>query len=213
MDNTENEKNEKIANNLLENFLSNGNYSSFKKMLIIEPKKKNRLIKSKNSKLLSINKDYKKKTYSKTENLSSPLIENEKNSNYGYKEMILERHLDYVDAKYRNKCLKGNYENYFMNYNHMKQNWAKRKGISYDNFQIPKIDSYRREVYENIFNRNILLKNKGLNIAITPEEVIQKQYQESINKYNSNMYGKFLLPKININNQRIKNMSVKKNKK
>ena len=213
MYNTENEKNEKIANNLLENFLSNGNYSSFKKMLIIEPKKKNRLIKSKNSKLLSINKDYKKKTYSKTENLSSPLIENEKNSNYGYKEMILERHLDYVDAKYRNKCLKGNYENYFMNYNHMKQNWAKRKGISYDNFQIPKIDSYRREVYENLFNRNILLKNKGLNIAITPEEVIQKQYQESINKYNSNMYGKFLLPKININNQRIKNMSVKKNKK
>ena len=213
MDNTENEKNEKIANNLLENFLSNGNYSSFKKMLIIEPKKKNRLIKSKNSKLISINKDYKKKTYSKTENLSSPLIENEKNSNYGYKEMILERHLDYVDAKYRNKCLKGNYENYFMNYNHMKQNWAKRKGISYDNFQIPKIDSYRREVYENLFNRNILLKNKGLNIAITPEEVIQKQYQESINKYNSNMYGKFLLPKININNQRIKNMSVKKNKK
>ena len=213
MDHSENEKNEKIANNLLENFLSNGNYSSFKKMLIIEPKKKNRLIKSKNSKLLSINKDYKKKTYSKTENLSSPLIENEKNSNYGYKEMILERHLDYVDAKYRNKCLKGNYENYFMNYNHMKQNWAKRKGISYDNFQIPKIDSYRREVYENLFNRNILLKNKGLNIAITPEEVIQKQYQESINKYNSNMYGKFLLPKININNQRIKNMSVKKNKK
>ena len=213
MDNTENEKNEKIANNLLENFLSNGNYSSFKKMLIIEPKKKNRLIKSKNSKLLSINKDYKKKTYSKTENLSSPLIENEKNSNYGYKEMILERHLDYVDAKYRNKCLKGNYENYYMNYNHMKQNWAKRKGISYDNFQIPKINSYRREVYENLFNRNILLKNKGLNIAISPEEVIQKEFQESITKYNSNMYGKFLLPKININKQRSKNINVKKNKK
>ena len=213
MDNTENEKNEKKANNLLENFLSNGNYNSFKKMLIIEPNKKTRLMKSKLPKQLSINKDYKKKTYSKTENLSSPLIENEKNSNYGYKEMILERHLDYVDAKYRNKCLKGNYENYYMNYNHMKQNWAKRKGISYDNFQIPKINSYRREVYENLFNRNILLKNKGLNIAISPEEVIQKEFQESITKYNSNMYGKFLLPKININKQRSKNINVKKNKK
>ena len=208
-----NEKNEKKAHSLLENFLSNGNYNSFKKMLIIEPKKKNRLIKSKNSKLLSINKDYKKKTYSKTENLSSPLIENEKNSNYGFSEMILGRHLDYVDGRYRNKCLKGNYENYFMNYNHMKKNWAKRKGISYDNFQIPKIDSYRREVYENLFNRNILLKNKGLNIAITPEEVIQKQYQESINKYNSNIYGKFVFPKININNPRVKNSNEKKIKK
>jgi hypothetical protein len=210
MDNTEEEKNGKKAYSLLENFLSNGNYNSFKKMLIIEPNKKTRLFKSKNPIQISNNQDYKKKIYSKTENLSSPLIENEKNLNYGFREMILERHLDYVDAKYRNKCLKGNYENYFMNYNHMKKNWAKRKGISYDNFQIPKIESYRREVYENLYNKNFLMKNKGMNNVITPEDVIQKKYQESINKYNSNIHGKFLFPKININNPRIKNLNVKK---
>ena len=210
MDNTEEEKNGKKAYSLLENFLSNGNYNSFKKMLIIEPNKKTRLFKSKNPIQISNNQDYKKKIYSKTENLSSPLIENEKNLNYGFREMILERHLDYVDAKYRNKCLKGNYENYFMNYNHMKKNWAKRKGISYDNFQIPKIESYRREVYENLYNKNFLMKNKGMNNVITPEDVIQKKYQESINKYNSNIHGKFLFTKININNPRIKNLNVKK---
>ena len=206
-----NEKNEKKAHSLLENFLSNGNFNSFKKMLIIEPNKRIKLIKSKNSQPISINKNYYKHINSKTENLSSHLNENEKNLNYGFSEMILGRHLDYVDGRYRNKCLKGNYENYFMNYNHMKKNWAKRKGISYENFQIPKIDSYRRKVYENLFNLN--LKNKEINNIITTDDVIQKKYQESINKYNSNIYGKFVFPKININNPRVKNSNEKKIKK
>ena len=206
-----NEKNEKKAHSLLENFLSNGNFNSFKKMLIIEPNKRIKLIKSKNSQPISINKNYYKHINSKTENLSSHLNENEKNLNYGFSEMILGRHLDYVDGRYRNKCLKGNYENYFMNYNHMKKNWAKRKGISYENFQIPKIDSYRRKVYENLFNLN--LKNKEINNIITTDDVIQKKYQESINKYNSNIFGKFVFPKININNPRIKNSNAKKIKK
>ena len=206
-----NEKNEKKAHSLLENFLSNGNFNSFKKMLIIEPNKRTKLFKSKNSQPISINKNYYKHINSKTENFSSHLNENEKNLNYGFSEMILGRHLDYVDGRYRNKCLKGNYENYFMTYNHMKKNWAKRKGISYENFQIPKIDSYRRKVYENLFNLN--LKNKEINNIITTDDVIQKKYQESINKYNSNIFGKFVFPKININNPRIKNSNAKKIKK
>ena len=208
MENVE-DKNEKRHLNYLENFLTKGNYNSFRKMLNLNPNKlkrnKNKIF-IKNKLKLTKNKTH---NYSKTNNIQT-LSSNEDLSNYDYEPYFLKRHFDFVDERYRDKSLRGNYESYSMNYSKIKKNLAKRKGISYDNFQIPKIDSYRREVYENLFNRNILLKNKGLNIAITPEEVIQKQYQESINKYNSNIHGKFLFPKININNPRIKNLNVKK---
>ena len=141
----------------MENFLTKGNYNSFRKMLNLNPNKlkrnKNKIF-IKNKPKLTINKTH---NYSKTNNIQTSLL-NEDLSNYDYEPYFLERHFDFVDERYRDKSLRGNYEQYSMNYNQIKKNLAKRKGISYDNFRVPKIDSYIKQIYENQYISKFFMK-------------------------------------------------------
>ena len=202
----EEDKNEKKHHNYLENFLTKGNYKSFRKMLNLEPHKmkrnKNKIFINniQTTKLNQINKNH---NYLKISNI---LNLNEDLSKYDYEPYFLERHFDFVDERYRDKSLRGNYEQYSMNYNQIKKNLAKRKGISYDNFRVPKIESYIKQIYENQYISKFFMKNKEINNNITPYDVLQRKHQNFITSFNSNLKNTYILPKINTNINRVNNM-------
>ena len=177
----EEDKNEKKHLNYLENFLTKGNYNSFRKMLNLNPNKlkrnKNKIF-IKNKPKLTINKTHL--------------------SNYDYEPYFLKRHFDFVDERYRDKSLRGNYESYSMNYNKIKKNLAKRKGISYDNFQVPKIESYTKHIQDKQYY-GYVFKNKEIINAITPDDIVQRKYQDFINSFNLNLKKTYIFPKIKTN--------------
>ena len=193
----EEDKNEKKHLNYLENFLTKGNYNSFRKMLNLNPNKlkrnKNKIF-IKNKPKLTINKTH---NYSKTNNIQT-LSSNEDLSNYDYEPYFLKRHFDFVDERYRDKSLRGNYESYSMNYSKIKKNLAKRKGISYDNFQIPKIESYKKNIQDKQYY-GYVFKNKEIINAITPDDIVQRKYQDFINSFNLNLKKTYIFPKIKTN--------------
>ena len=159
----EEDKNEKKHHNYLENFLSKGNYNSFRKMLNLEPHKMKR---NKNKIFINNIKTTKLNQINKNDNhlkISNNLNLNEDLSKYDYEPYFLERHFDFVDERYRDKSLRGNYEQYSMNYNQIKKNLAKRKGISYDNFRVPKIESYIKQISDNQYISKFFIKNKEIN--------------------------------------------------
>ena len=196
MENVE-DKNEKRHLNYLENFLTKGNYNSFRKMLNLNPNKlkrnKNKIF-IKNKLKLTKNKTH---NYSKTNNIQT-LSSNEDLSNYDYEPYFLKRHFDFVDERYRDKSLRGNYESYSMNYSKIKKNLAKRKGISYDNFQIPKIESYTKHIQDKQYY-GYVFKNKEIINAITPDDIVQRKYQDFINSFNLNLKKTYIFPKIKTN--------------
>ena len=117
----EEDKNEKKHHNYLENFLSKGNYNSFRKMLNLEPHKMKR---NKNKIFINNIKTTKLNQINKNDNhlkISNNLNLNEDLSKYDYEPYFLERHFDFVDERYRDKSLRGNYEQYSMNYNQIKK--------------------------------------------------------------------------------------------
>ena len=196
MENVE-DKNEKRHLNYLENFLTKGNYNSFRKMLNLNPNKlkrnKNKIF-IKNKLKLTKNKTH---NYSKTNNIQT-LSSNEDLSNYDYEPYFLKRHFDFVDERYRDKSLRGNYESYSMNYSKIKKNLAKRKGISYDNFQVPKIESYTKHIQDKQYY-GYVFKNKEIINAITPDDIVQRKYQDFINSFNLNLKKTYIFPKIKTN--------------
>ena len=196
MENVE-DKNEKRHLNYLENFLTKGNYNSFRKMLNLNPNKlkrnKNKIF-IKNKLKLTKNKTH---NYSKTNNIQT-LSSNEDLSNYDYEPYFLKRHFDFVDERYRDKSLRGNYEIYFINYSKIKKNMAKKKGISYDNFQIPKIESYKKNIQDKQYY-GYVFKNKEIINAITPDDIVQRKYQDFINSFNLNLKKTYIFPKIKTN--------------
>ncbi len=96
-------------------------------MLNLEPHKtkrnKNKIFINniKPTKLNKINKNY---NYLK---ISNNLYLNEDLSKYDYEPYFLERHFDFVDERYRDKSLRGNYEKYTINYNQIKKIWLREK--------------------------------------------------------------------------------------
>ena len=203
----EEDKNEKKHLNYLENFLTKGNYNSFRKMLNLNPNKlkrnKNKIF-IKNKPKLTINKTH---NYSKTNDIQTSLL-NEDVSNYDYEPYFLKRHFDFVDERYRDKSLRGNYESYSMNYNKIKKNLAKRKGISYDNFQVPKIESYTKHIQDKQYY-GYVFKNKEIINAITPDDIVQRKYQDFINSFNLNLKKTYIFPKIKTNTTSLRKKNVK----
>jgi hypothetical protein len=144
------------------------------------------------TKLNQINKNH---NYLKISNI---LNLNEDLSKYDYEPYFLKRHFDFVDERYRDKSLRGNYESYSMNYSKIKKNLAKRKGISYDNFQIPKIESYKKNIQDKQYY-GYVFKNKEIINAITPDDIVQRKYQDFINSFNLNLKKTYIFPKIKTN--------------
>jgi len=209
-DKDENEKKHLI---LLENFLLNGNLKSFKKMLNIEPNKivKNTFLTINKTKPIRLYKKLNRHQHMKTELSDNFSFNNNESYNYNNSgNILLERHLDYTDPKYKNKCMKGNYETYSKKFNLMKMNLAKRKGISLENFEIPKNDSLIKNFNENLNNRNNIMKNREILNALTTKEIFPFEKKEYINKYNLELEN-LEFPKI-ISNYKFGRIKIKSNK-
>ena len=162
MENEEDEI-EKKHHILLEKFLTKGDINSFRKMLNIQTIKKEKSqklslvnqIKSNNNSKIYRNNNH---NYLNTENFS-PL--NIYSGFSKYENFNTDRKLPFQNLEKKN-CLKGNYKSYSMKFNRIKMNWAKRKGISFENFQIPKIESFDKKkkiIDGNLFGTNIISDN------------------------------------------------------
>ena len=84
------------------------------------------------------------------------------------------------DPEYKNKCLKGNYKWGNMKFNIQKLNMAKRRGISFEELKIPKID------------KNL---NKKHTMEINGRMIIGDDFNHDNNSYNSNNINKTENPK------------------
>ena len=223
MENEEDEI-EKKHHMLLEKFLSKGDINSFRKMLNIETNPKPQ--KSKGINLIRSVKTnpgylYRKfhndQNYVKTEDYS-PL--NVYSGYSKYENYSLDRKSPFKDPDYKDKCLKGNYKSYSMKFDTMKKNWAKRRGISYEHFQVPKIETYKK-------NQNKLLDGNSLGIISNEfennyeDEIIRKNNEIMSNNMDNIKYSQSLkLPRIhsfnpnrnnnNNNNFNYSNMNVNK---
>ena len=185
--NFDDDEKEKKHHILLENFLLKGNLNAFKKMLNIEPNKisKNTFFNTSKTKPIRLYKKVRRHQNIKTELNNNFSFNNNESYNYNNScNIILERHLDYADPKYKNKCMKGNYETYSKKFNLMKMNLAKRKGISLDNLQTPKNETFINQIYEGQLNGNDIIKNKEILNAMTIEEIFPHKKKDYINKYN-----------------------------
>ena len=86
-----------------------------------------------------------------------------------------------------------------MKFNRIKMNWAKRKGISFENFQIPKIESFDKKkkiIDGNLFETNIISDN-----FINEDFLIEKNndiYNNYLNDYKISKSIK--LPKVHHRN-------------
>lgn len=73
------------------------------------------------------------------------------------------RNLILQDPELKSKSMKGNYKWGTMKFNMMKSNWAKRRGISIDNFQMPKVESVRKKTVMEIGGQNVIRTTNTLN--------------------------------------------------
>ena len=202
MENEENEI-EKKHHLLLEKFLTKGDINSFRKMLSMDtnpkPKaKNNNLIRS-----LKSNPGYLYKKFSNNQNYVktddySPL--NVYSGYSKYDDYNLDRKSPFKDPDYKEKCLKGNYKVYSMKFNRMKMNWAKRRGIAYEDFQVPKIESYHKHQNKLLDGNSLGLRSMEIDVY-SPEDELIKRNNEIMNNYleNNNIrYSQSLkLPRIN----------------
>jgi hypothetical protein len=172
---------EKKHHLLLEKFLEKGDINSFKKMLNIQTNLKQ---KPKNVSLihsLKSNNNYKKynsNNYLKTEEYS-PLDIYSGYSKYE-SSSYLDRKLPFKDSEYSYNCLKGNYKSYSRKFDRIKMNWAKRRGISYENFQVPKLDSFIKN-HNKLLDGNLFGKENNENIIY--ENELLRRNKDIMNNY------------------------------
>ena len=191
---------EKKHHLLLEKFLEKGDINSFKKMLNIQAnlKQKPKYVSLIHS--LKSNHNYKKynsNNYLKTEEYS-PLDIYSGYSKYE-NSSFLDRKLPFKDPEYNNNCLKGNYKSYSRKFDRIKMNWAKRRGISYENFQVPKLDSFIKN-HNKLLDGNLFGKENDEKII--SENELLKRNKDIMNNYMDNirLSQSLKLPKIDYSN-------------
>ena len=64
-----------------------------------------------------------------------------------------------IDPEYKDKCLKGNYKWGNMKFNMLKMNMAKRRGVSFENFKIPKYDNNKNKMKRMEMNGRLVIDN------------------------------------------------------
>jgi hypothetical protein len=171
----EEEDPEKKHHDLVENFLKHNDLRSFKKMFNDKPtiiKKKNtNTFKSKNSGNIQ-----RKFTYNPhyTENNYDNFYENYNKfqSDKDLENFHLDRYNNFADPEFKDKNMKGNYKWGQMKFERMKMNLAKRYGIDYQNFQIPKAQNTKKtsnvDINGDIIpeNQNKLSKSNNNNVKL-----------------------------------------------
>ena len=198
---------------LLEKFLSKNDKTSFMKMLRMNVstsadkekeknhKKRPEFMKSMKYKHPAHIYDYfhmKQHTYSNTNNNNDLFNYNNNYNENQINNFKLDFHNILQDPEYKDKCMKGNYKWASMRFQMMKANLAKRKGISIDEFKMPKIWSKKKNnnknLYENFdtkknnFFKQVKSQDKTLNIK---EDHKNTFHTDKINKFPNVYKGKY----------------------
>ena len=114
-----------------------------------------------------------------------------------------------IDPEYKDKCLKGNYKWGNMKFNMLKMNMAKRRGVSIENFKIPKYDNNKnkmkrmemngRLVIDNIMDNNNIINHRTeannesnakmiADIMDNNNDFFNRNFKDKINNENYNNY-------------------------
>ena len=135
---------------LLEKFLTKGDKTAFKKMLNMNLNNNNNKVEKQKENLLrkqQFMKSMKQKKpafYYNNFNMNN-LLDNARTFKPGeINNFKLDFHNILQDPEYKDKCMRGNYKWASMKFQMMKANLAKRKGISIDEFKMPKIWSKKK---------------------------------------------------------------------
>ena len=153
---------------LLERFLSNNDKTAFKKLLnmnLTSDKEKEPPVKQ--PKFLKSMKNRKPNHYYQHMHFNNDNIFNRfTNNNYSPGEINkfkIDFHNIIQDPEYKDKCLKGNYKWGSMKFQQIKVNLAKRRGISIDDFQMPKIANRQSKQME--MNGQLIMNNNPLALS------------------------------------------------
>lgn len=103
----------------------------------------------------------------------------------------------YIDPEYKNKCLKGNYKWGNMKFNLQKINMAKRRGISFEDLKLNKIDKNLKKMNTMEINGRMIIQNNNHHINKEYNNVNQN---DNIKEYNK----KLIIDTINKNSEFIK---------
>ena len=158
----EEEDPEKIHHDLVENFLKHNDLRSFRKMFNDKPIIKKRNTNTFKSKISgNIHRNF---TYNPhyTQNNYDNFYENYNKfqSDKDLENFHLDRYNNFADPEFKDKNMKGNYKWGQMKFERMKMNWAKRYGIDYHNFQIPKVYNIKKTTNIHI-NGDIIPEKKN----------------------------------------------------
>ena len=178
-----------IHSDLVEKFISNGDKIAFKKMLNMNLNNNIDKLEKKKENLI------RKKEFLKSMRAKKPPfyynnfpLNNFADNHRTFKvDEINNYKLDFhnilQDPEYKDKCMKGNYKWANMKFQMMKANLAKRKGISVDEFKMPKIWSKKRSSNMEMNGNNIINsgKMKSFNKKLNLKEDNKNSY--TMNKY------------------------------
>ena len=196
---------------LLEKFLSQNDRSAFQKILnmniLSNSDKEKERVKFRNKSLLLKSMKTKPSShyyehfhmynghnyYNNNGNINSELFNYNYNNNYKDNQISsfkLDFHNILQDPDYKDKCMKGNYKWGSMKFQMIKLNLAKRKGVSIDNFQMPKLPERRSSQMEMnghlVINSNPLINSVELKRKNTGNNnTIGHTYKNKISRLNS----------------------------
>ena len=191
---------------LLEKFLSKNDKSAFQKMLNMNiltssEKEKDRfrrqsnLLKSMKTKpsihyYEHFHMDRNQPNYNYNAN-NTELFNINYNNNYQDNQISnfrLDFHNILQDPDYKDKCMKGNYKWGSMKFQQIKLNLAKRRGVSIDNLQMPKLTERRKNNME--MNGHLVMDNNPLSKSVKFQRkntvnAVGHTYRNKIGKLNS----------------------------
>ena len=90
----------------------------------------------------------------------------------------------YIDPEFRNKCLKGNYKWGNMRFNMQKINMAKRRGVSFEDLKMNKIDKNLKKKSTMEINGRMIIDNINPHIK---SDFNNKSQTDGVKEYNKKM--------------------------
>ena len=172
-----------VQNKLLDKFLEKGDMVSLKKIFnkpyefsyssskVLNSKRhlaKSMKIPKKLNRFKSLNtlshNHFSNRNYTSDSNDLNALLDQFKLDNNDINNYKINFHNIIQDPDYKDKCMKGNYKWGTMKFNMWKNNWAKRRGISIDNFEVPKKDNnHKNDMIIKINGELIMNTGTGIN--------------------------------------------------
>ena len=185
-----------IHSDLVERFILNGDKTAFRKMLNMNLNSNNNRIEKQKENLLRRQQFMKSMKQKRPPIYYNNFHMNHFENNYKtfkpgeINDFKLDFHNILQDPEYKDKCMRGNYKWGSMKFQMMKANLAKRKGISINEFKMPKI--WTRSKNTNMeLNGNFIMNNKDNNYKhFKPKGKMMNKKEDNKNSFQMNKFIK-----------------------